>query len=91
MTDTLRILAPDAKLAEIKRTYYSTTKQTILADLDRAVRLLKSMATEEERERAAVYMDGLSQMRSEWGVRPGKKPGGSGRSRGSGRSGGSGR
>ena len=24
------------------------------------------MANEEERERAAVYMDGLAQMRSEW-------------------------
>ena len=24
------------------------------------------MATEEERERVAVYMDGLSQMRSDW-------------------------
>jgi hypothetical protein len=33
------------------------------------VALLKSMPTDEERERAAVYMDGLSQMRSEWGIR----------------------
>jgi hypothetical protein len=73
MTDTLRILTPDAKIAEIKHLYYSTTKQTILVDLDRAVRLLKSMESEEERERAAVYMDGLSQMRSEWGIRPGRK------------------
>jgi hypothetical protein len=69
MSDKLRILTPDAKIAEIKRLYYSTTRQTILEDLDRAVRLLKSMDTEEERERAAVYMDGLSQMRSEWKVK----------------------
>jgi hypothetical protein len=33
------------------------------------VALLKTMRTEEERERAAVYMDGLSAMRSEWGVK----------------------
>lgn len=55
-------------VAEIKRLYYSTSKATILRDLDRAIDLLKSIETEEERERAAAYMDGLSQMRSEWGV-----------------------
>jgi hypothetical protein len=53
-------------LAEIQRLYFNTTKATIEKDLARAVALLKSMASEEERERAAVYMDGLSQMRSEW-------------------------
>ena len=35
-------------------------------DLDRAIDLLKTLPSEEERERVAVYMDGLSQMRSEW-------------------------
>lgn len=53
-------------VAEIKRLYLGTTKKTIQRDLEKAIALLKSMATEEERERAAVYMDGLSQMRSEW-------------------------
>ena len=56
-------------LAEIKRLYFSTTRETIQRDLDRAVDLLKSMPNDDERQRAAVYMDGLSQMRSEWGVR----------------------
>ena len=54
------------KLAEIKRLYYQATAATIGRDLARAVELLKSMDTEADRERAAVYMDGLSQMRSEW-------------------------
>ena len=71
------MLSADAKLAEIKRLYYQTTRQTIQVDLARALDLLKSMSTEAERERAAVYMDGLSQMRSEWGQagkeRKGKK------------------
>ena len=58
-------------LAEIKGLYYNATKATIQKDLTRAVALLKSMTSEDDRERAAVYMDGLSQMRSEWGVRPG--------------------
>jgi len=53
-------------VAEIKQLYYNATKATIQKDLARAVTLLKAMKTEEERERAAVYMDGLSQMRSEW-------------------------
>ena len=57
--------AADA-LAEIRRLYYNATRSSIQKDLARAVQLLKSMPTDEERERAAVYMDGLSQMRSEW-------------------------
>ncbi|MEW5981580.1 MAG: hypothetical protein AB1806_04335 [Acidobacteriota bacterium] len=56
-------------IGEIKRLYYTTTKATIQRDLTRAVALLKTLKTEDERERVAVYMDGLSQMRSEWGVR----------------------
>jgi hypothetical protein len=60
------MLSPDDKHAEIKRLYYETTRQTIQRDLAKALELLKSMPSEEERERAAVYMDGLSQMRSEW-------------------------
>jgi hypothetical protein len=64
---TLRMLSADEKHAEIKRLYYETTRQTIEQDLAKALDLLKSMGSEEERERAAVYMDGLAQMRSEWG------------------------
>ena len=59
------MLTSDDKIAEIKRLYYQTTRQTLKEDIARAVQLQKSMATEDERERAAVYMDGLSQMRSE--------------------------
>lgn len=54
---------------EIKRLYFATSKATVLRDLERAIDLLKSIETEEERERAAVYMDGLSQMRSEWDLK----------------------
>lgn len=53
-------------LSEIKALYYGTKKATIQRDLKRAVELLKQMPNEDERQRAAVYMDGLSQMRSEW-------------------------
>ncbi len=53
-------------LTEIKHLYFHASRKSIHRDLKRAVTLLKSMKSDEERERAAVYMDGLSQMRSEW-------------------------
>jgi hypothetical protein len=67
------MLSADDKIAEIKRLYYRTTAKTIQADLARALDLLKSMNNEDERERAAVYMDGLAQMRQDWGRRTKKK------------------
>jgi hypothetical protein len=66
MSSRLKMLSTDDKLAEIRRLYFSTTKQTIQEDLAKALDLLKSMHTEEERERATVYMEGLAQMRSDW-------------------------
>ena len=63
-------------IAEIKRLYYATTRATIQRDIEKAIDLLKTLATEEDRERATVFMDGLSQMRSEWGVRPAAAGGG---------------
>jgi hypothetical protein len=62
----LKILSPDDKVSEIRRLYFAATRQTIHDDLTRALQLLKSMNSEEERERAAVYMEGMAQMRSDW-------------------------
>jgi hypothetical protein len=62
----LNMLSPDDTLAEIRRLYFQTTRQTIAQDLARALDLLKSMPGEAERERATVYMEGLAQMRSDW-------------------------
>jgi hypothetical protein len=62
----LKMLTADDKLAEIRRLYFAATRQTIQQDLEKALALLKSMASEEERERATVYMEGLAQMRSDW-------------------------
>jgi hypothetical protein len=66
------MLSAEDKLAEIKRLYYQTSRATITQDFAKAIELLKSMSSEEERERVAVYMDGLSQMRSDW-ARDGKR------------------
>jgi len=57
-------------IAEIKRLYFSTSRATVQRDLARAIELLKTLSSEEDRERVAVYMDGLSQMRSEWNAKP---------------------
>jgi hypothetical protein len=70
----LPMLSADQKLTEIKRLYYQTSRVTIKQDLAKAIDLVKSMGSEEERERAAVYMDGLSQMRSDWAREGSWKP-----------------
>ena len=57
-------------LDAIRSLYFNATKGTIQKDLSKAIDLFKALKSEEEREKAAVFMDGLSQMRSEWGVRP---------------------
>ena len=62
--------APDP-LAEIKRIYYAATRTTIQKDLARAIDLLKTLPDEDARQRVAVYMDGLAQMRSEWAAATG--------------------
>jgi hypothetical protein len=73
----LPMLSAADKHAEIRRLYFKTTRQTIQDDLARALDLLKSMASEEERERATVYMEGLAQMRRDWstGQKEGKGSG----------------
>jgi hypothetical protein len=60
---------PKAVLAEIRTIYFKTTKKTIEHDLAHAIELLKSLPAEEDREKATVYMEGLAQLRREWGRR----------------------
>ena len=62
----IRMLTADDKLAEIRRLYFKTSRQTVQADLVKALDLLKSMNSEEERERATVYMEGLAEMYKDW-------------------------
>ena len=75
----------DEILAEIREIYFKTTKGTILRDFDRAIDLLKTIATPEERQRATAYMDGLAEMRTEFSARPSSRtsapPGGPARKR----------
>lgn len=52
----------------IKELYYDTTKSSIEKDLREAIELFKTLQDEPDRESVAIYMDGLSQMRSEWRI-----------------------
>jgi hypothetical protein len=63
-------------IEEIKQLYFTTSRERIQQDFARAIDLLRAMPTDEERERAAVYLDGLAEMRVEWGQtgRKGKPP-----------------
>ena len=54
-----------SQLDDLRQLYFSVTKATIDRDFDRAIDLLKSMP-EEERDRAAVFMQGIAEMRKEW-------------------------
>jgi hypothetical protein len=54
------------KIDEIRRLYFATTPKTIQRDIDRAIDILKSLQSDDERSKAAVFMEGLNEMRKEW-------------------------
>ena len=66
----------DETLARLKELYYRTTQATIEDAFDEAIDLMKTMPNEEDRERAAVYMEGLAEMRHEWKSSSANKRGG---------------
>jgi hypothetical protein len=53
-------------LDAIRQLYFRATATTIEQDFDRAIDLLKAMASEDERERAVVFMEGLAEMKKQW-------------------------
>ena len=59
---------PESPLDEIRRLYFETTKGSIQKDFDRAIDLLKSIESPDERAKTTVYMAGLAEMRKEWGA-----------------------
>jgi hypothetical protein len=63
--------SPRDTLALIRRIYFKTTRHTIEHDLAHAIELLKSLETEEEREKATAYMHGISELRKEWAPKKG--------------------
>jgi hypothetical protein len=61
---------PAAALAQLRRIYFKTTKQTIEHDFAHAIALAKSIESEEDREKASVFMEGINELRKEWSPKP---------------------
>jgi hypothetical protein len=66
---------PAAALAELRRIYFKTTKQTIDHDFTHAINLIKTIDSEEDRQKASVFMEGINELRKEWSPKP-KPPAG---------------
>ncbi len=54
------------KIEEIRKMYFAATPKSIQRDIERAIDILKSLKDDDERGKAAVYMEGLNEMRKEW-------------------------
>lgn len=58
-------------LEQLRALYFGATKATVGDDLVRAIDLFKQLTIEEEREKAAVFMEGIAEMRREWAAEDG--------------------
>jgi hypothetical protein len=54
------------KVETIRKMYFAATPKSIQKDLERAIDILKTLKDDEERGKAAVYMEGLNELRKEW-------------------------
>lgn len=59
-------------LLQLREIYFKTSKKTIDHDFAHAIEILKALPSEEERQKAHVYMEGLAEMRKEWGADGGR-------------------
>lgn len=53
-------------LEQLRTIYFQATRTSIADDFDRAIDLFKQLTDETEREKAAVFMEGIAEMRREW-------------------------
>ena len=60
------------KIATIRKMYFEATPKTIQRDFERAIDMLKTIENEDARGKAAVFMEGLAEMRKEWKGRGGR-------------------
>ena len=65
---------PAAALASLRRIYFKTTKKTIEHDFAAAIALLKTIDSEEDRQKASVFMEGINELRKEWSPKPKPAP-----------------
>lgn len=58
-------------LEKLRALYFKATQATIQDDFVAAIDLFKEMTEEADRDKAAVFMEGIAEMRREWaGGRP---------------------
>ncbi|AMY10965.1 hypothetical protein LuPra_04209 [Luteitalea pratensis] len=55
-------------LEQLRTLYFNATRSTIGDDFGNAIDLFKQLTSEEDREKAAVFMEGIAEMRREWGA-----------------------
>ena len=55
-------------LEQLRALYFNVTRASIGEDFGAAIDLFKQLSTDEEREKAAVFMEGIAEMRREWGA-----------------------
>jgi hypothetical protein len=65
---------PAVALAELRRIYFKTTKKTIEHDFAHAISLLRTIESEDDRQKASVFMEGINELRKEWSPRPKPAP-----------------
>ena len=54
-------------LEQLRSLYFNATQSTIGDDFGNAIDLFKTLTNDEDREKAAVFMEGIAEMRREWG------------------------
>jgi len=70
-------------LEQLRTIYFNATQSTIGDDFGNAIDLFKQLTSDEDREKAAVFMEGIAEMRREWGADTrGRDKGGSASSQG---------
>ena len=67
--------SPRDTLALLRRIYFKTKKETIEHDFAHAIELLKTIASEDDRQKASVFMEGINELRKEWTPKAPRKPG----------------
>ena len=55
-------------LEQLRTIYFNATQSTIGDDFGNAIDLFKQLTSDEDREKAAVFMEGIAEMRREWGA-----------------------
>ena len=57
-------------LEHLRTLYFNATQSTIGDDFGKAIDLFKQLTNDADREKAAVFMEGIAEMRREWGADP---------------------